>query len=274
MADKKISALTGAATPLAGTEVLPIVQSGSTVKVSVANLTAGRAVNASSLTASGNIQGDTVNFGTSFGQLTWDTGVAIIQGSAGKDVVIRTQGSSTNRLSVGASDVTVGTGNLVIGTAGKGIDFSANTHAAGMTSELLNWYEEGVWTPVVRGAATAGTYELNTSVTKATYTRIGRVVHLSAYIVLAGAITGGGTGELTIFGVPFAKGANIPAFGVTSFSGVDFAAGANLSCYFGTTASSSQLFIWETNDNAGVSLTPISGVSAGDTINISITYEV
>lgn len=44
MADKKISDLTAASTPLAGTEVLPIVQSGSTVKVSVANLTAGRAV--------------------------------------------------------------------------------------------------------------------------------------------------------------------------------------------------------------------------------------
>ncbi|NDC49351.1 MAG: tail fiber domain-containing protein [Micrococcales bacterium] len=33
MADKKISQLTGATTPLAGTEVLPIVQSGTTVKV-------------------------------------------------------------------------------------------------------------------------------------------------------------------------------------------------------------------------------------------------
>lgn len=42
MADKKISALTAATTPLAGTEVLPIVQGGATVKVSVDNLTAGR----------------------------------------------------------------------------------------------------------------------------------------------------------------------------------------------------------------------------------------
>jgi hypothetical protein len=38
MADQKISALTSATTPLAGTEVLPIVQSGTTKKVSVANL--------------------------------------------------------------------------------------------------------------------------------------------------------------------------------------------------------------------------------------------
>lgn len=55
MADKKISALTAASTPLAGTEVLPIVQSGSTVKVAVSDLTAGRAVSALSYTA-GNIQ--------------------------------------------------------------------------------------------------------------------------------------------------------------------------------------------------------------------------
>jgi hypothetical protein len=49
MADLKISALTGATTPLAGTEVLPIVQSGATKKVSVADLTTGRAVSAASL---------------------------------------------------------------------------------------------------------------------------------------------------------------------------------------------------------------------------------
>jgi hypothetical protein len=51
MADLKISALTASTTPLTGTEVLPIVQSSTTKQVSVANLTAGRAVSATSLTA-------------------------------------------------------------------------------------------------------------------------------------------------------------------------------------------------------------------------------
>ena len=56
MADKKISALTAASTPLAGTEVLPIVQSSSTKQVSVANLTAGRAISATELTlTTGNV---------------------------------------------------------------------------------------------------------------------------------------------------------------------------------------------------------------------------
>lgn len=40
MADTKISALPASTTPLAGTEVLPIVQSGATKQVSVHDLTA------------------------------------------------------------------------------------------------------------------------------------------------------------------------------------------------------------------------------------------
>ena len=53
MADKKISALTSATTPLAGTEVLPIVQGGATVKVAVSDLTAGRTIAATGATLSG-----------------------------------------------------------------------------------------------------------------------------------------------------------------------------------------------------------------------------
>lgn len=50
MADKKISQLPLASTPLAGSETLPIVQTGATVQVSVTNLTAGRGISATSVT--------------------------------------------------------------------------------------------------------------------------------------------------------------------------------------------------------------------------------
>jgi hypothetical protein len=53
MADLKISQLTGATTPLAGTEVLPIVQGGATVKVSVDNLTTGKSVSGASFVPTG-----------------------------------------------------------------------------------------------------------------------------------------------------------------------------------------------------------------------------
>jgi hypothetical protein len=52
MADLKISQLTAATTPLAGTEVVPLVQSGVTKQVAVSNLTAGRAVSMGSATLS------------------------------------------------------------------------------------------------------------------------------------------------------------------------------------------------------------------------------
>tara|TARA_A100001201_G_scaffold124901_1_gene109088 strand:- start:743 stop:1654 length:912 start_codon:yes stop_codon:yes gene_type:complete len=71
-------------------------------------------------------------------------------------------------------DVNVKTGNLVIGTAGKGIDFSANTQQSGMTSELLNFYEEGSFTAHLYGATSGTGTVINSS--NAVYTKIGNVV--------------------------------------------------------------------------------------------------
>jgi len=58
MSNVKISALPSATTPLAGTEQVPIVQSGSTVKVAVSDLTAGRSIEASQvdITAQGDLR--------------------------------------------------------------------------------------------------------------------------------------------------------------------------------------------------------------------------
>jgi hypothetical protein len=131
MADKKISQLPAATTPLAGTEILPIVQGGTTDRVTVANLTAGRDISAKVITA---------------------------------------------------------TDNVVVSTAGKGVDFSANAHATGMTSELLNWYEEGTYTPTV----TAVTGTITSLTATARYTRIGRQVTLIANITITDAGTGTG----------------------------------------------------------------------------------
>ena len=73
-----------------------------------------------------------------------------------------------------SDNVTLSTGNLIPGTAAKGVNFTANTPAAGMTSRLLNWYEDGTWTPN-QGASIVlvGTFS-----SSAKYTRIGRQVTL------------------------------------------------------------------------------------------------
>ena len=128
MTNKKISALTGATTPLTGTEVVPLVQSGSTANVTIANLTAGRAVSALSLTLSN--------------------------------------------------------GNLTQGTTGTGYNFTANTPAAGNTSQLLNDYQEGLWTPVDQSGAS-----LALTISSASYVKVGKMAVVSMDITFPTTIS-------------------------------------------------------------------------------------
>jgi len=98
-----------------------------------------------------------------------------------------------------AGDVTLSTGNLVIGTSGKGIDFSITSSGSGtMTSELLADYEEGTWTPVV----TANVGSITTYSASGKYTKIGRLLTLQFTIVITN--NGTGSGAMFVDGVPFA----------------------------------------------------------------------
>jgi hypothetical protein len=182
MADLKISQLTGATTPLAGTEVLPIVQSSTTKKVSVSDLTAGREVSASKFIPTGNVVTGTgmylptsnelalsINGGESLRLTSTGLGIGVTNPNvrleasftAGSPSLSNYSGvglslasSSTVKVNIGTyssgsfggfiqatnnngtgfdlilnplqGNVNVGSGNLVIGTAGKGLDFSGN----------------------------------------------------------------------------------------------------------------------------------------------------
>jgi len=102
-------------------------------------------------------------------------------------------------LDVASTGLTVSTGNLVIGTAGNGIDFSATAGTG--TSELLNDYEEGSWTPVVAGATTAGTVAYSSR--DGYYTKIGRLLYVWFDVDVSSF--SGGSGSLTITGFPFSS---------------------------------------------------------------------
>lgn len=254
MADKKISQLTAATTPLAGTEVLPIVQSGETRKASVESvLTSAQPSGTANAIAYLNATKQlTYNAkytfdGTSFQTLlnptyvnggyksardslsggvynTFDfiegvttTGYLRNYGSvygAGLNNQIHLWNTQNANIVVGVNNATAGsfTTNGLAFPAGKGIDFSANANAPGMTSELLTWYEEGTWTPVIEGSSSAGTA---TYVARSgTYTRIGRVVYIQAYVVWN---SGTGTGDLRLSGLPFFAGAGTQAYGGVFF---------------------------------------------------------
>ena len=101
-------------------------------------------------------------------------------------------------------DQTIIAGNLIIGTGGKGIDFSADPSAPGMTSELLDDYEEGTWTPVVAESALGGIVATGTFT--GTFTKIGRMVTVNA--ILIDITTTGMTAGNIIYlrGLPFVTG--------------------------------------------------------------------
>jgi hypothetical protein len=96
-----------------------------------------------------------------------------------------------------SGDVTLSTGNLVIGTAGKGIDFSITSHPAGMTSELLADYEEGTFSPTITSGITGITY----SSQNGSYTKVGRLVTFSLRLELSAGTAAAAI--LRIGGLPF-----------------------------------------------------------------------
>jgi hypothetical protein len=112
--------------------------------------------------------------------------------------------AGTTHVSVNnVGNVTVESGNLVIGTAGKGIDFSAQTSADSVSGvstgdEVLDHYEEGTWTPVFSD----GTNDMTMNATYGgRYTRIGNTVFITAYAVATAE--GSPTGGIAVYGLPF-----------------------------------------------------------------------
>ena len=97
-----------------------------------------------------------------------------------------------------SGDVTLSTGNLIIGTAGKGIDFSAASHLPGMTSELLDDYEEGTWTPVL----TAGVGTVTAYTSAGFYTKVGSIVTFELSVSVSDIGTASSSGDITL---PFAS---------------------------------------------------------------------
>jgi len=114
-----------------------------------------------------------------------------------------TVGTSTIRMTVeSAGDVTIEDGNLVIGTSGHGISFAATGDGAGTdTSELLDDYEEGTFTPVLKDDLSGNA--AGSSASSGRYTKIGRVVNFSFAIEvnsLSGMTAGNG---LNVTGLPY-----------------------------------------------------------------------
>jgi len=180
MANTKISALTSATTPLAGTETLPVVQSGATTKVTVANLTAGRSVAVLDLTSTNDSLINSITSGrgagnvstsTVFGNGAFITNTSGLECTAigyqalrlntqGYNTVIGSQAGANNSTggitAIGARTLqnnTTGVGNVAVG----GYDATTSYQAALRSNQTGNYN-----TAMGNGALTGVTASNNT----------------------------------------------------------------------------------------------------------------
>lgn len=212
MANSKISALTSLAqaSVVPASDVLPIVNASTTKKVTVDALINAQLAQSATTTGIG-VTSPVLRFA-----VERDSGsgyVASFRSASGNPyITIQTTGgitqiqginsAFTNVADIGlqpsGGDVKLG-GNITQGVAAKGVNFTANTPAAGMTSQLLNWYEEGTWTPTQgAGLVVVGAFS-----SSGRYTRVGRQVTVSARLVGATSIACTAGGVFTT-GLPYA----------------------------------------------------------------------
>ena len=289
MADVKISGLPASTVPLAGTEVLPIVQSGVTKKVAVSDLTAGRAISTTVLTS-------TVAIGTAPFVVTSTTNVANLNASslngatfAAPGAIGGTTASAITGTTITGTDTTEATsttaaalktagglavakkiyaGDNIVVVSGKGIDFSATAGTG--TSELFADYEEGTFTPTLVGTTTdpTVTYGLQRGI----YTKVGRVVIVTVYMSWS-AFTGG-SGNVGFGSLPFtiegAVGAG-SAGAVGQFNGFTLSAARTS---VGIYASPNTTYCTPTCFGSAVTtqFIPVGSVAAAGLVAFQITY--
>jgi len=125
-------------------------------------------------------------------------------------------------------------GDLVIGTAGHGIDFSATSDAGGATSELLDDYEEGTWTP-------SGTNLPTASNVSGKYIKVGRIVHAWWQMEFA---SDGTSGHARIDNLPYTSENGGPYCGGTAW---DYRTSSTLNIHVG---GGSTLLYWYHDDGS------------------------
>lgn len=152
----------------------------------------------------------------------------------------------------------------VVTTAGQ-VKFPAAQSAAS-DPNTLDDYEEGTWSPVLRGSSVAGTYTGNFS--NANYVKVGRMVTATVSANLTAASGGSGYAQLT--GLPFAPVSDV--IGTVLLGNVDLTSVTKYVVTRNITAGSTTLYFPENQDNGALLDLPISSFVVGSTIGLSVSY--
>lgn len=149
---------------------------------------------------------------------------------------------------------------------GKGIDFSG-TPGSG-TSELLNDYEEGTWSPVLTPAT--GSITPNATFTGGTYTKIGNLVTANGCVLVTSVSSPAGL--LRITGLPFATKAGTQQYRAGAVAVTYMAATLTTGVQLSIAPGSTEFYL--TKIVAGVASDLSGDVQASSDIRFSITYQI
>ena len=126
---------------------------------------------------------------------------------------------------------------------------------------LGQFYKEGLWTPAIEGATSAGTATYTQQ--KGSYRKIGSMVHLTCYVAWSGHT---GTGTLKITGIPYDTAAGDPQFshvtaGAIMQDSIDLDSNARSVAVYAQD-NSDHLQVYETKDNEGWRLQPMDAAGS------------
>ena len=148
-------------------------------------------------------------------------------------------------VTTGSGNVTITDGNLIL-DGGNGIDFSDQpSPAAGMTSELLDSYEEGTWSPVVADGS-GNNMTMHVSFDTGFYTKIGNLVTVCAYPITTSL--GSASGNLRVTGLPFTvvnDNAGYSGVGAGIGGGFNITIGESVSFYVAINSTYGHLRLWD-----------------------------
>jgi len=131
------------------------------------------------------------------------TAFASSAGETGRMRFIAGTKESLNIFNTG--NVALTDGNLVM-ASGHGIDFSATGDGAATdTSELLDDYEEGTWTPTILGSSSHPS--ITTSVAAGKYIKVGNLVFIQWNMIITN-VASQGVGNAQVGGLPYAAVCN------------------------------------------------------------------
>ena len=165
-------------------------------------------------------------------------------------------GSGADGLTLSSTDVTVASGDLLFGTADKGVVLGVTSNTA---SNTISDYEEGSFSPTF--SQSGATVSMSSSV--GFYTKIGRVVHASGRLQ-SGSVSGG-SAVISIAGLPFTSNTSSAAHSATigvTFSGWSSTNGPSVGFIQGG-ADKIELYKFDSSDARDQRDTPVTSFGDG-----------